>query len=201
MKQKMQEAGSVFSLVIWRPKGLTSETGRDMMHYATMKSPIGLLTIAAEEDALQFIWFDAGKHPKTKPTYPKSSSSLVRETMRQLQAYFAKDLTQFDLPLKLTGTEFQLAVWKELRDIPYGETMSYGELARRIGNPNASRAVGAANGANPIPIVIPCHRVIGQNGKMVGFGGGLAIKEALLKLERSPYESRPLIYSMPAILM
>jgi methylated-DNA-[protein]-cysteine S-methyltransferase len=106
------------------------------------------------------------------------------EAVRQLRAYFAGELQAFDLPLAPQGTPFQLAVWKHLCEIPYGETISYGELARRIGNPNASRAVGLANGSNPIPIVIPCHRVIGSNGKLTGYGGGLPIKEKLLGLER-----------------
>ena len=110
--------------------------------------------------------------------------STWRETIRQLRAYFAGELEAFDLPLAPQGTPFQLAVWKRLCEIPYGETISYGELARRIGNPNASRAVGLANGSNPIPIVIPCHRVIGSNGKLTGYGGGLPIKEKLLALER-----------------
>jgi methylated-DNA-[protein]-cysteine S-methyltransferase len=106
------------------------------------------------------------------------------EAVRQLRAYFAGELQAFDLPLAPQGTPFQLAVWKHLCEIPYGETISYGELARRIGNPNASRAVGLANGSNPIPIVIPCHRVIGSNGKLTGYGGGLPIKDKLLGLER-----------------
>ncbi len=108
----------------------------------------------------------------------------LHQTIQQLQAYFAGELEKFTLPLAPQGTPFQLKVWKQLCDIPYGETISYGELARRIGNPNASRAVGLANGSNPIPIVIPCHRVIGSNGKLTGYGGGLPIKEKLLALER-----------------
>jgi len=109
---------------------------------------------------------------------------FFNDTISQLDSYFAGGLKQFDLPLAPEGTPFQLKVWQRLCEIPYGETMSYGELARRIGNPNASRAVGLANGANPIPIVIPCHRVIGSNGKLTGYGGGLPIKEKLLALER-----------------
>ncbi len=108
----------------------------------------------------------------------------MKETIRQLHSYFARELEEFDLPLAPEGTAFQLRVWKRLCDIPYGETISYGELARRLDNPNASRAVGLANGSNPIPIVIPCHRVIGSNGKLTGYGGGLPIKEKLLALER-----------------
>ena len=106
-----------------------------------------------------------------------------KEPIRQLQAYFAGELENFDLPLGPQGTPFQQKVWNELCRIPYGQTISYGELAKRIGNPNASRAVGLANGSNPIPILIPCHRVIGSSGKLVGYGGGLELKRRLLELE------------------
>jgi methylated-DNA-[protein]-cysteine S-methyltransferase len=104
--------------------------------------------------------------------------------IEQLELYFAGKLENFDLALSPDGTAFQIDVWKRLCDIPYGETISYGELAKRIGNAKASRAVGLANGSNPIPIIIPCHRVIGSNGKLTGYGGGLPIKEKLLALER-----------------
>jgi methylated-DNA-[protein]-cysteine S-methyltransferase len=106
------------------------------------------------------------------------------QAIRQLEAYFAGKLDNFNLLLSPQGTPFQQRVWSELQNIPYGETISYGELARRIGNPKASRAVGLANGANPLSIVIPCHRVIGANGKLTGYGGGLPIKEKLLALEK-----------------
>jgi len=104
--------------------------------------------------------------------------------VEQLRAYFAGELESFSLNLAPEGTAFQLLVWNELARIPYGETISYGELAERIGNPNASRAVGLANGSNPIAIILPCHRVIGSNGKLTGYGGGLPIKQHLLALER-----------------
>ncbi|HMJ21899.1 MAG TPA: methylated-DNA--[protein]-cysteine S-methyltransferase, partial [Terriglobales bacterium] len=116
----------------------------------------------------------------------------LTETIRQLQAYFAGELENFNLPLAPEGTPFQKEVWQRLCDISYGQTISYGELARRIGNPKASRAVGLANGSNPIPIVIPCHRVIGSNGKLTGYGGGLPIKEKLLALERHQLRLLPL---------
>jgi methylated-DNA-[protein]-cysteine S-methyltransferase len=102
----------------------------------------------------------------------------------QLAAYFRGDLQAFDLPLAPAGTPFQRRVWQELARIPYGETISYGELARRVGNPKAARAVGLANGQNPLPIIVPCHRVIGSDGRLTGYGGGLPRKEALLALER-----------------
>ncbi len=154
------------------------------MKYAIMKSPIGPLTIAAEEDCLRFILFGTDYRAiNSRMQWQESGSSIVNETAGQLRAYFEKKLKKFNLPLKPEGTPFQMEVWRELQNIPYGTVISYGELAGRIGRPKASRAVGAANGSNPIPIVIPCHRVIGSNGKMTGYGGGLRIKEALLKLE------------------
>jgi methylated-DNA-[protein]-cysteine S-methyltransferase len=154
------------------------------MKYTIMNSPVGPLSIAGDDIGLHFILFGSGKRAaRPDPDWQESDCSVVREAIRQLQAYFDKKLTRFDLPLHPAGTAFQLVVWHELPQIPYGEVISYGELARRIGKPQASRAVGAANGANPIPIVLPCHRVIGSNGKLTGYGGGLPIKEALLRLE------------------
>jgi methylated-DNA-[protein]-cysteine S-methyltransferase len=111
------------------------------------------------------------------------SSPVMREALHQFRLYFAGELQAFDLPLEMVGTDFQKRVWRELRNIPYGETRSYGQLAERIGAPRAVRAVGAANGRNPIPIIVPCHRVIGSSGKLVGFGGGLEWKRMLLDLE------------------
>ncbi len=154
------------------------------MKYTIMNSPVGPLSIAGDEAGLHSILFGSGKRAaRPDPDWQESECSVVRETIRQLQAYFQKKLTRFDLPLHPVGTSFQLSVWHALEKIPYGEVISYGELANRIGKPHASRAVGAANGSNPIPIVIPCHRVIGSNGKLTGYGGGLPIKEALLELE------------------
>jgi methylated-DNA-[protein]-cysteine S-methyltransferase len=152
------------------------------MSYTQIESPVGPLLLAADEQGLRQIEFVKGK-TRPDPGWREERAPL-QETIRQLRAYFAGDLEDFDLPLVPQGTPFQLDVWKRLCDIPFGATISYGELARRIGNPNASRAVGLANGSNPIPIVIPCHRVIGSNGKLTGYGGGLPIKEKLLALER-----------------
>ena len=152
--------------------------------YTQIDSPIGPLILAADEEGLRRIDFVNGRHPaQPDPSWHEDEKAL-KETMAQLRAYFAGKLEDFDLPLAPEGTEFQRKVWKRLCDIPFGETISYGELAKRIGNPNASRAVGLANGSNPIPIIIPCHRVIGSNGKLTGYGGGLPIKEKLLALER-----------------
>ncbi len=114
---------------------------------------------------------------------PADSAPITVEAARQLRAYFAGDLRRFELPLDLRGTPFQLRVWEALLDIPYGETRSYLQIAQAIGSPLAVRAVGAANGTNPIPIVVPCHRVIGSSGKLVGYGGGLPLKKRLLELE------------------
>jgi methylated-DNA-[protein]-cysteine S-methyltransferase len=154
------------------------------MRYSLMESPVGRLTIAEEDDRLRFILFCSGNRAAGPlPEWLESGSSVIDETIRQLRAYFDGNLTAFDLPLKPAGTPFQLEVWRELRRIPFGTVISYGELANRVHRPKASRAVGAANGSNPIPIVIPCHRVIGSDGKMTGYGGGVWIKEVLLKLE------------------
>jgi methylated-DNA-[protein]-cysteine S-methyltransferase len=154
------------------------------MHYRTMDSPIGSLIIAGDEGGLRHLLFAEGrKSARPQPEWEPDRTSLT-ETVRQLTAYFAGTLRAFDLPLAPKGTEFQQQVWRALCAIPYGETTSYGALAKRIGNPNAVRAVGLANGSNPIAIIIPCHRVIGSNGSLTGYGGGLPIKKALLEMER-----------------
>jgi len=160
------------------------ETAIAGVSYIRMDSPIGPLMLVADNTGLRRIGFVNERNPVRSDAQWRESVERLGETIRQLRAYFAGELQAFDLPLAPQGTPFQLAVWKRLCEIPYGETISYGELARRIGNPNASRAVGLANGSNPIPIVIPCHRVIGSNGKLTGYGGGLPIKEKLLGLER-----------------
>jgi methylated-DNA-[protein]-cysteine S-methyltransferase len=121
-------------------------------------------------------WLPAGD-------WQRGPHPILSEAVRQLRAYFAGQLRRFDLPLDMRGTAFQLAVWRELERIPYGETRSYRQVAEAIGAPRAVRAVGAANGANPLPIVVPCHRVIGSSGKLVGYGGGLPLKKRLLELE------------------
>jgi methylated-DNA-[protein]-cysteine S-methyltransferase len=152
--------------------------------YTQIESPVGPLLLAADVAGLRQILFVNGRHAARPETSWNEDPVPFRETLRQLHAYFAGELKDFDLPLAPQGTPFQLEVWRHLCQIPYGQTVSYGELARRVGNPKASRAVGLANGSNPIPIVIPCHRVIGSNGKLTGYGGGLPIKEKLLALER-----------------
>ena len=156
-----------------------------IVRYTTIESPIGPLLLAADEAGLRRIEFVNGKRSvQLDPTWKNESTVLLHEVTNQLRAYFAGELKAFDLTLAPEGTTFQLKVWRHLCEIPYSETISYGELARRVGNPKASRAVGLANGTNPIAIVVPCHRVIGSNGKLTGYGGGLEIKEKLLALER-----------------
>jgi len=152
--------------------------------YTRIASPVGPLLLAADDAGLREILFVNGRTPGHPRSTWREDAAPLKETMRQLRAYFAGKLENFDLPLAPQGTRFQLDVWKRLCEIPYGDTISYGELAKRIGNPKASRAVGLANGQNPIPIIIPCHRVIGSDGKLTGYGGGLPIKEKLLALER-----------------
>ncbi len=156
------------------------------MNYIHKPSPIGELLIAADADALRFVLYKTSRTPQRQlpaPEWHEANRGIVAETARQLDAYFAGKLRDFDLPLGPQGTPFQQTVWRELLGIPYGGTISYGELAKRIGNPAASRAVGLANGSNPISIIIPCHRVIGASGKLTGYGGGLPVKQHLLALE------------------
>ena len=155
-----------------------------MTSYTQIESALGPLLLVADEGGLRQILFVNGRHPAQPESSWIEDRAPHGEIIRQLQAYFAGELEHFNLQLAPEGTPFQLEVWRRLRDIPFGETISYGELAGRIGNPKASRAVGLANGSNPIPIVIPCHRVIGSNGKLTGYGGGLPIKEKLLALEK-----------------
>jgi methylated-DNA-[protein]-cysteine S-methyltransferase len=153
------------------------------MYYCYVETPIGDLLLAGDEEALHLIGFPEGsmrREPETDWIY---SDKPFSEASKQLTAYFAGERQSFDLPLKPNGTEFQLQVLDELQKIPYGTTASYGDIAKRIGRPRAVRAVGAANGRNPLPIIIPCHRVIGSSGSMTGFGGGIPTKEALLRLE------------------
>jgi methylated-DNA-[protein]-cysteine S-methyltransferase len=152
--------------------------------YTQLESPLGPLLLVADDAGLRQILFVNGRRPARPESSWKEDRAPFSEDIRQLHAYFAGELENFDLQLAPEGTPFQLAVWRRLCDIPYGGTISYGQLATQIGNPKACRAVGLANGSNPIPIVIPCHRVIGSNGKLTGYGGGLPIKEKLLALER-----------------
>lgn len=148
-----------------------------------MPTPIGRLRLVADTEGLREIWFETGRHQKAADPSWIRAAEPVAEARRQLEEYFAGERQHFTLKLHPLGTPFQLQVWHELGRIPYGVTISYGELARRIDQPLAVRAVGAANGRNPLPIVLPCHRVIGSNGSLTGFGGGLPTKRFLLSME------------------
>ena len=153
------------------------------MYYCYLDTPIGELLLAGDEGGLSMIGFPKGsmrREPEPEWIFNEKPLAAAR---RQLSEYFAGERREFDLPLRLSGTEFQVSVLQALQEIPYGQTVTYGEIAKRIGRPRAVRAVGAANGRNPIPIVVPCHRVIGSTGDLTGFGGGLDTKEALLRLE------------------
>ena len=153
-----------------------------MMKYLNyIDSPIGILGLVQEEDCLTEVFF--GKS-ESHQDYSQEETLLLKEAKKQLKAYFEGSQKIFDLPLNPKGTDFQKAVWQALLLIPYGETRSYKDIAAAIGNSKASRAVGMANNKNPLSILVPCHRVIGSSGKLVGYGGGLAIKEKLLGLER-----------------
>src|SRR3569833_1547159 len=151
--------------------------------YDNLSTPIGRLRMVADEQGLREDWFESGRHQREPaPSWTHSPPALAFARV-QLEEYFAGARQVFELPLHPLGTPFQLTVWQELARIPYGATISYGELARRIGQPQAMRAVGAANGRNPLPIVLPCHRVIGADGSLTGFGGGLPTKRFLLAME------------------
>ena len=156
------------------------------MRYTILPTPIGPLVLAGPDERLACIGFPRGKGAVTTDTDWHRDDTAFAPARAQLEAYFDGRLIRFDLALAPRGTPFQHAVWQALTEIPPGETISYGELARSIGRPGASRAVGAANGANPLPIVVPCHRVIGAGGTLTGFAGGLDIKRFLLALERVP---------------
>jgi methylated-DNA-[protein]-cysteine S-methyltransferase len=155
---------------------------------AVLDSPIGPLTLVAADGRLAGLYMEVSRHQPEAAVLgiagSLDSDPVLAEAAGQLKAYFAGQLTDFDLPLTLDGSGFQRTVWAGLQAIPYGETSSYGELARRIGQPSASRAVGLANGRNPVSIVVPCHRVIGADGSLTGYGGGLDRKRFLLSLEQ-----------------
>ena len=153
------------------------------MDYRYLDTPVGRLLLAREGRDLRLINFQRDRLPGPDPHWHESADSFD-DVVSQLTEYFAGRRQRFELHLAPQGTPFQQRVWRELQDIPYGVTISYGQLAARIGRPTASRAVGLANGSNPLAIVIPCHRVIGANGTLTGYGGGLPIKERLLALER-----------------
>jgi methylated-DNA-[protein]-cysteine S-methyltransferase len=148
-------------------------------------SPVGPLLLAGNRDGLHVLSFGVGSRPREiDPSWVSDTKGELKGVRKELDEYFAGRLRKFSTPLAFEGTPFQNQVWKQLCRIPYGETISYLDLAKRIDNPKAVRAVGMANGANPIAIIVPCHRVIGSNGSLTGFGGGIPTKRALLELER-----------------
>ena len=151
--------------------------------YAVVNSPVGPLTLTGTGDAITGCWFEGHLRPTEVSAQLERDDGAFADAADQLAAYFAGRLRHFDLPLAPRGTPFQLRVWDQLRQIPYGETRSYGRLAKALASPGASRAVGMANGRNPLSIIVPCHRVIGSDGKLTGFAGGMARKRFLLELE------------------
>ncbi|MHB1784969.1 MAG: methylated-DNA--[protein]-cysteine S-methyltransferase [Acidimicrobiales bacterium] len=155
-----------------------------MTRCRTVDSPVGLLTLAGQEDCLTNLVMEGGAHPPPDRSRWVEDKEAFPDVVAQLEAYFAGDRTDFDVAFRLDGTSFQRRVWDALGEIPYGETRSYGEIARRIGQPGAARAVGLANGRNPIAVIVPCHRVIGANGALTGYAGGVQAKRALLDLEQ-----------------
>ena len=160
-------------------------------YYTYTDTPVGKLMLAGCDDhGLRYIAFQCGKGAMAPKPEWRQSAAPFRAVERQLREYFQGKRTAFDVRLHPKGTPFQRAVWDALLDIPYGETRTYGEIARAIGRPTAVRAVGLANGRNPLPIVVPCHRVIGASGKLVGYGGGLPVKQALLDREREVSAAR-----------
>ena len=153
------------------------------MWFDEFKTPIGLLQVACDDSGLRYVMFENNKYDAPNRCDWKRDTNITREAREQLLQYFAGDRKTFDLRLNPIGTEFQVQTWNMLAKIPFGETWSYGQLANKIGSPKAVRAVGAANGRNPIPIILPCHRVIGSDGTLTGFGGGLPVKQWLLEHE------------------
>lgn len=160
-----------------------------MKHYCYYQSPIGQLMLIGSNGMLEALLFPNEQQKGLIDTSFHYDEKPFRSVIEQLTEYFTGKRQHFSLELAPNGTTFQQRVWQELRNIPYGQTTSYGEIAARLGNPKACRAVGMANGKNPIPIIVPCHRVIGKDGSLTGFGGGLEIKQHLLDLEKKAGES------------
>ena len=150
---------------------------------STIDSPVGPLTLIARDGVLTNVWMHHQRHTLPPPPGAVTDDAWFKDVAEQFDAYFAGELTTFDVEMELAGTPFQRRVWSQLCEIPYGATVSYGELAQRIASPRASRAVGLANGRNPIAIIVPCHRVIGADGSLTGYGGGLERKTCLLEHE------------------
>jgi methylated-DNA-[protein]-cysteine S-methyltransferase len=165
----------------------------EALHFRMVDSPVGVLTLAGRRDRLMHLRMVDQTYEPSHDGWERDGQAFP-DAVEQLAAYFAGDRTEFDLELDLIGTQFQRRVWAALMTIPYGHTRSYGEIARQIGSPGAFRAVGLANGHNPIGIIVPCHRVIGSNGSLTGYGGGLDRKRALLELEKSRVSPIPTLF-------
>lgn len=157
--------------------------GDGKLLFDTADSPIGELLLVGDGHALRGLYMQEGRKPMTIGREWQHDPGALADPRRQLEQYFAGERTSFDLQLIMRGSPFQRRVWRALQDIPFGETISYGEIAGRIGEPSAPRAVGWANGSNPISVIVPCHRVIGANGSLTGYGGGIERKRTLLDLE------------------
>ncbi|KUN22453.1 cysteine methyltransferase [Streptomyces antibioticus] len=155
-----------------------------MKQHTVLDSPYGPLTLVATDGILSNLYMTDQRHRPAQETFGVRDDRPFGEAIDQLEAYFAAELKEFTLELHLHGTPFQRSVWEQLLRIPYGETRSYGDLAAALGNPGASRAVGLANGKNPVSIIVPCHRVVGSNGSLTGYGGGLERKQRLLDFEQ-----------------
>ncbi len=159
------------------------QTPSPQLFYTNIESPIGELLLLGDGHTLHGLYMQDGRKPTRIASQWQRSAAPFTDIEAQLGEYFAAERVTFDIPLTMKGTEFERSVWQALQEIPYGETVSYGEIARRVGQPSAARAVGLANGRNPIAVVVPCHRVIGANGTLTGYGGGLERKRLLLELE------------------
>jgi methylated-DNA-[protein]-cysteine S-methyltransferase len=177
---------------------MNNRPGARLTYWHQMQSPVGPLLLAGTADALTHVYFQSGPRPARPASDWRKSAAPLAAVVRQLEEYFAGNRRVFDLPLAPSGTAFQLAVWHSLRSIPYGWTISYGQLARDLGNANGARAVGLANGSNPLPVIIPCHRVIGADGSLTSFGGA-EIKRALLGLEGADCVTDLFSMSAPAV--
>ncbi|MER5362861.1 methylated-DNA--[protein]-cysteine S-methyltransferase [Streptomyces sp. NPDC002785] len=174
---------------------MTATHTRDVTRQHTVvDSPYGPLTLVATDGVLAGLYMRDQRHRPPEETFGDPDPRPFTETIRQLDAYFAGERREFDLPLHLEGTPFQRSVWAQLQLIPYGETRSYGELAELLGKPGASRAVGLANGKNPVGIIVPCHRVIGASGSLTGYGGGLDRKQRLLAFENGTQDNTPALF-------
>ena len=158
----------------------------------TYEAPFGVVTVVGSDLGIRYVMFSDDAHPKPLESLQISDTDIhdsVNDAITQLEDYFNGSRREFDLPLDLHGTEFQVAAWKALAEVPYGHTASYGEQAASIGRPTAVRAIGGANGRNPVAIVLPCHRIVGADGSLTGFGGGIAVKKWLLDHEQATLRS------------